>query len=82
MKKLDKLIFEIENEHGIPVLLKKYIKLNAKLIGFNVDPDFNNSLDGLIILDIFDVPYEILKSLSKEIQDESILDRFNVDIGI
>ncbi|MBN1251822.1 MAG: lysophospholipid acyltransferase family protein, partial [Bacteroidales bacterium] len=79
MKRLDKLIFEIENEHGIPVLLKKYIKLNAKLIGFNVDPDFNNSLDGLIILDIFDVPFDILKSLSKEIQDDSILERFNVD---
>ena len=80
MKKLDKLIFEIERKSGIPVLLKKYIKLNAKLIGFNVDPNFNNSLDGLIMLDIFDVPYNILQSLSKEIQDDSILERFNVDL--
>jgi len=80
MKKLDKLIFEIERKSGIPVLLKKYIKLNAKLIGFNVDPNFNNSLDGLIMLDIFDVPYNILQSLSKEIQDNSILERFNVDL--
>jgi putative hemolysin len=76
--KLDKFIFEIESEYGIPVLLKKYIKLNAKIIGFNVDPDFNNCLDGLVILDLFDVPYETLKALSKEIQDESILERFNV----
>jgi putative hemolysin len=75
--KLDKFIFEIESEYGIPVLLKKYIKLNAKIIGFNVDPDFNNCLDGLVILDIFDVPYETLKALSKEIQDDSIMDRFN-----
>jgi len=75
--KLDKFIFEIESEQGIPILLKKYIKLNAKIIGFNVDPNFNNCLDGLVILDIFDVPYEILKALSKEIQDDSILERFN-----
>ena len=78
--KLDEFVFEIENEYGIPVLLKKYIKLNAKLIGFNVDPKFNNSLDGLIFLDIFDVPFDILKALSKEIQDDSILERFNVDM--
>jgi putative hemolysin len=77
--KLDKFIFEIENEQGIPILLKKYIKLNAKIIGFNVDPDFNNCLDGLVILDIFDVPYETLKALSKEIQDDSILERFHVE---
>jgi len=76
--KLDKFIFEIESEYGIPVLLKKYIKLNAKIIGFNVDPDFNDCLDGLVILDLFEVPYETLKALSKEIQDESILERFNV----
>jgi hypothetical protein len=76
--KLDKFIFEIESEYGIPVLLKKYIKLNAKIIGFNVDPDFNNCLDGLVILDIFDVPYETLKALSKEIKDDTIMDRFNV----
>ncbi len=75
--KLDKFIFEIESEQGIPVLLKKYIKLNAKIIGFNVDPDFNNCLDGLVILDIFDVPYETLKALSKEIRDDSILERFH-----
>ncbi len=77
--RLDKFVFEIENEYGIPVLLKKYIKLNAKLIGFNVDPKFNNSLDGLIFLDIFDIPFNILKALSKEIQDDSILERFNLN---
>lgn len=79
--RLDKFVFEIENEYGVPILLKKYIKLNAKLIGFNVDPKFNNSLDGLIFLDIFDVPFDMLKALSKEIQDDSILERFNVNLA-
>ena len=79
LNQLDKFVFDIENEYGVPVLLKKYIKLNAKLIGFNVDPKFNNSLDGLIFLDIFDVPFNMLKALSKEIKDDSILERFNID---
>lgn len=75
---IDNFIAEIENDQGMPVLLKKYIKLNAKIIGFNVDPKFNNCLDGLILLDIFNVPLEMLKSLSKEIQDNSVLERFNI----
>jgi len=52
--------------------------LNSKIIGFNIDPQFNNALDGLIILDIFDVPQNFIKGLSKELNDKSILDRFNL----
>lgn len=71
---LDKAIADIDEIHsGLPVLLKKYIKLNAKIIGFNVDPKFNNSLDGLIVLDMFDIPQDIIESLSKEANDSSIL---------
>lgn len=79
INKLDRFIQDIEsNEFRMPVLLKKYIKLNGKIISFNVDPKFNNALDGLIILDLFQVPMETIKSLSKEINDKSILERFSV----
>ncbi len=78
IKTVDKFVLEIENEQGIPILFKKYIKLNAKVVGFNVDPSFNNCLDGLIVLDVFNVPQETLKSLSKEINDDSILKRFQI----
>ena len=37
---------------GIPVLLRQYLKLGGKLLGFNVDPDFSNVLDGLIVVDL------------------------------
>ena len=77
VKKLDKFIQDIEPEYSTPVLFKKYIQLNAKLLGFNVDPKFNNCVDGLMLLDIFDVPLNILQSLSKEFEDDSILERFN-----
>ncbi|MDD3567200.1 MAG: GNAT family N-acetyltransferase [Bacteroidales bacterium] len=79
LNKLDKFIHDIESDDfRMPVLLKKYIKLNGKIIGFNVDPKFNNALDGLLILDLFQVPIDTITSLSKEINDKSILDRFNL----
>ena len=77
---LDKMIGDIElTSDKLPVLLKKYISLNAKIIGFNIDPKFNMCLDGLLILDIFDVPMRTIESLSKEINDGTILSRFSSD---
>lgn len=74
---LDKLIGDVDElNSGLPVLLKKYIKLNAKIIGFNVDPKFNNCLDGLIVLDLCDIPANTIESLSKEANDSSILQQF------
>lgn len=74
---LDKFIGDVdEMNSGLPVLLKKYIKLNAKIIGFNVDPKFNNCLDGLIVLDMNNVPENTIESLSKEANDGSILEQF------
>lgn len=37
---------------------------------------FNNCLDGLIVLDVNDVPINTIESLSKEANDGSILERF------
>jgi putative hemolysin len=44
----------------IPVLLRQYLKLNAKLLGFSVDPSFGNVLDGLVVVDLADVAPAIL----------------------
>jgi len=77
INRLDKVIGDLDElNSGLPVLLKKYIKLNSKIIAFNVDPKFNNSLDGLIVLDVYDVPKNTIESLSKEANDGSILERF------
>ncbi len=77
LNKFDRFIKEIEpNDYSLPILLKRYLKLNGKIIGFNLDPKFNNALDGLLVLDLYDVPMETIASLSKEIKDESILERF------
>lgn len=79
LNKFDKFIKDVEiSNYNMPVLLKKYLKQNGKIIGFNIDPLFNNALDGLLILDLFDVPVETISSLSKEINDESLLGRFSM----
>ena len=55
-EQLSSLIQQIEKDNkGIPVLLRQYLKLRGELAAFNVDPDFNNSLDGLIIVDLMRV---------------------------
>ncbi len=37
---------------GVPILLKQYLKLGGKIVGFNIDPDFSNVLDGLVMVDL------------------------------
>ena len=67
VKNLDNLIEDIEPDHiKIPVLVRQYLKLNARFISFNVDPNFSDVLDGFIILDLNDVPETMIKALQKE----------------
>lgn len=66
LKVLDKVIEDIEPAHfRLPVLLKKYIAQNARILAFNVDPDFNFALDGLMIIDLRDVPEETLRNFKR-----------------
>jgi len=51
----------------VPVLLRQYLKLNAKLLGFTVDPAFGNVLDGLVLVDLVDVePALLLRYMGRE----------------
>lgn len=71
MNKFDKLITEIEPEGlRIPVLIKKYVKQNARLVAFNVDPKFNNAIDGLMYIKISDLPESTVKPVLEEYQAE------------
>jgi len=74
---LDNFIQAFDPVFEIPVLIKKYLSINSEVIGFNVDPQFNNCLDVLIITDIHDIPMETLKSLSKEVDGDEVKKRFN-----
>jgi putative hemolysin len=53
INELSDLIMDIETENkGIPILLKQYLKMGGKVLGFNRDPYFSNVLDGLILVDL------------------------------
>ena len=71
MNKFDKIIDEIEpGDLRLPVLMKKYVKQNARLVGFNVDPKFNNAVDGLMYIRIADLPESTVKPVMEEFQKE------------
>jgi hypothetical protein len=56
------LISAIENDgKGVPILLRQYLKLNAQVVGFNVDPKFFSVVDGLLIVDLDKTEPRILK---------------------
>jgi putative hemolysin len=59
---LSSLISQIEaDEKGVPVLLRNYLKLGAAIMGFNVDPDFSNVLDVLVMIDLAHTEPKILE---------------------
>ena len=63
---LDKFIEGIEAEHlRMPVLMRQYIRQNARFVGFNVDPKFSDCLDGFIILNIKDIPQKTIENLQR-----------------
>lgn len=71
LNKFDKIIDEVEpGSLRIPVLIKKYIKQNAKVVAFNVDPLFNNAVDGLMYIRIADLPESTVKPVMEEFQEE------------
>jgi len=71
LNKFDKIIDEVEpGSLRLPVLIKKYIKQNAKVVAFNVDPLFNNAIDGLMYIRIADLPESTVRPVMEEFQAE------------
>lgn len=70
LNKLDKIIDDLEPEMRLPVLIKKYIKQNAKVISFNVDPNFNDAIDGLMYIRISELPESTIKPVLEEMSEQ------------
>ena len=54
IKMLGKLIGRCDPGKAVPVLLRHYLSLNGKMVCFNIHSEFNDSLEGLIIVDARD----------------------------
>lgn len=69
LNKFDRLIEEVEpGALRLPVLIKKYIKQNARVVSFNVDPLFNNAIDGLMYIKVKDIPASTVQPVLEEFQ--------------
>lgn len=75
-EQLDRLLMRMSNrQYRLPSLVKRYLKLNAKVVLFNIDREFNNSLDGFIVCDVLDVSKEELAMVTKDISNPSIIEK-------
>lgn len=68
IEELSEIVSDIDtHKTGVPVLLRQYIKLGGKMLGFNLDPRFSNVLDGLVMVDLLRTEPRILnRYLGKE----------------
>jgi len=58
---LARLVAQIEEDRkGVPVLLRQYLRLGGRVLGFTVDSGFGNTLDGLIMVDLRQIEPAVL----------------------
>jgi putative hemolysin len=50
-----------ESGKGLPVLLRHYLKLHARVLDFSIDPAFSNVLDALVAVDLPAAPRALLR---------------------
>ena len=79
--KFDRLLKQIsDNEFRLPTLVKKYFRWGASVVCFNVDPDFNYTLDGYILMPLTGFTEEDVSSMLKDESSwevrESIYNRY------
>lgn len=73
MQMLSRVLGRMTQGLGVPVLLRQYLGLNGKLVCFNVDPAFNDALDGLIVVDLRNVSAKTLGRYMGKEQAEDYL---------
>jgi len=62
LDELSTIISDIEsNGAGVPILIKHYLRLGGRMLGFNVDPSFSDVVDGLILVDLTQTETKILE---------------------
>jgi putative hemolysin len=75
-EQLDRLLMRMSNrQYRLPSLVKRYLKLNAKVVVFNIDKEFNDSLDGFIVCDVEEISKEELLMVTKDISDPSVIEK-------
>lgn len=68
LDEIEALISDLETDlKGVPILLRQYLRLGGRLLGFNIDPAFGYCLDGLILVDLTETdPAILVKYMGRE----------------
>ena len=58
---LSRRVAQMEDDgKGVPVLLRQYLELGGRVLGFSLDQDFADTLDGLIMVDLREVDEAVM----------------------
>jgi hypothetical protein len=62
LRTLDDVVAALDADgKGVPVLLRQYLKLQARAVGFSVDPAFGHVVDALMVVDLPRAPASMLR---------------------
>jgi hypothetical protein len=60
IEELSDPIADVEGDgKGVPVLIRQYLRVGGRILGFNLDPAFH-TLDALILVDLLQTPPALL----------------------
>ncbi len=74
---INKLLGNLDRGKRIPILLRHYLALNGRFVSFTVNKGFNDSLDGLILVDLREAPDKYLNRYLGKNGRWSFLSRWN-----
>lgn len=61
LRLLSSLVSDLEPDgRSIPVLLRQYLRLNGKMVSFNVDSEFGDTFDCLVVVDLHEAPDRLI----------------------
>jgi putative hemolysin len=82
MEELSEMVSEIEEDRkGVPVLIRQYVKLGGKFLGFSIDHNFSDVLDALILVDLSQTEGRILSRYMGKEGAESFLHYHRGDLA-
>jgi len=62
LRDVSDLLADVESQQkAVPILLRQYLRLGGKLLGFNIDKNFGDVLDGLIFVDLLETELNLLE---------------------
>ncbi|RJX29084.1 MAG: lysophospholipid acyltransferase family protein [Desulfarculus sp.] len=62
IEELSEVVSDLESSGwGVPILFKQYLKLAARAVAWNLDPDFGQALDCLMVVDLMETDAKIVR---------------------